>query len=145
MPGSIITVAGVTSDTVGGLKESLARTRKHYQEVGDALLNISGIGTEAGVPVDKDDPRPPYAHQHFPRMVYHAEKGELTVQGDKELTEAKKAGYRLEPYPKLQIAVADAATEKKAQSDIITRMEGMLRAQAEQIEKLTAQITGRGV
>src|SRR3954468_24126991 len=69
-------VAGMQgNDGMGGLVESVSKFCKHHKEVGEALLNISGIETPTGGPVDKDEPRPAYQRQEFPKMVYHAEKG----------------------------------------------------------------------
>lgn len=142
MSGANVTVAGLmTNDGMGGLKESVAKFRAHHKEVGDALLNISGIDTLTGEPTDKDEPRPAYQRQEFPKMVYHAEKGELIVEdvddvgGKMGLRSALKAGYRREPYPKPIVVVNDPATEKKALMDHNQQLQGQITSQNDVIER----------
>jgi hypothetical protein len=110
---AIVQVMGA-EQTAGGLKESMAKFRKHHAEEGDQLLNVSGIGTVTGERVDKDDPRMPYVKQSFPKMIYHPEKGELTVYDEAELKAHLAKGYRTEPYPKAQVALEDPKAEKAA-------------------------------
>lgn len=99
-----------------GLAESLAKFRKHHAEVGDALLNLSGIGTPTGKPVSEDEPRQPYRREDpvndWPKMTYHS-NGEQVVAYDRdELKDLKARGYRLEPYPVLRVGVEDPRAEK---------------------------------
>ncbi len=129
-----ITVAGMPRE-MGGLKESTAAHRKHWKEVGDALLNISGIGTADGKPVDKDEPRIAYKHQSFPRMVYHAENGELVVENDTELTEALRQKYREAPYIKPQVMVEDPRIEKQRLQDSLKTKDGQINTLADKLTK----------
>lgn len=100
-----VTVTGIQKE-MGGLKESQIQFRKHQAEVGDALLNVAEGR-------DKDDPRPAYKHQEFPKMIYHPEKGTVIVKDEIELDEYLRAdGWRLEPYLKPQVALEDPKTEK---------------------------------
>ena len=133
----IVSVSPMPRDnTGGGLKESLLKFRKHHSDVADALLNITGIGTPTGEPVEKDEDRIPYQHQEFPRMVYHVDGRELVVENDKELASAMKGGFRKEAYPKVRVVVADAATEKKAQQDTNLDMQARIRGLMDEIERL---------
>lgn len=135
-----VTVAGLSDAGMGGLKESLARFHKHHQEVGAALLNISGIGTATGEPVDKDEPRPAYEHQPWPRMVYHQDGREVIVNGRGELADSVKRGFREEPYVKAKVAVGDPAAEKQALIERNTELEGKLNAQNDMLSKLMARL-----
>ncbi len=110
-----VTVMGVADRPMGGLKESLSVFTRHHAEVAGALLNISGIGTPDGEPLDKDDPRPQYnPDQHrWPTAMHHAD-GRVEQAQDKEAVAGlTKLGFRREPYRVPQVAVADPATEKK--------------------------------
>lgn len=138
MPANI-NVIGEVKD-MGGLKESIAEFRKHHDEVAQALLNISGIGTEKGRVVDKNEPRPEYEHQDYPRMVYHPVKGEEIALYEKHEAQLVKAGYRREPYPKPQVAVADPATEKKLLLDQNQELRGQISILTESFQQLQAQL-----
>jgi len=133
-------VAGLQNDGMGGLKESTAKFRKHHKDVGDALLNISGVDTVSGGPVDKDEPRPTYHRQEFPKMIYHAEKGEYIVGDKAELDEYLADGWRKEPYSKPKVVVLDPAVEKKAVMDENARRRGQLATQGDILEKLAARL-----
>ena len=136
-----VTVAGLmTNEGMGGLKESIAKFRKHHQEVGDALLNISGVGTGPGGAVDKDEARPVYQRQEFPKMIYHAEKGEHIVFDAAELAEHLDAGWRREPYPKAKVAVLDPASEKKALMDTNSQLQGQITLQNDLLAKMAARL-----
>lgn len=137
MPDTV-SVMGQADRPMGGLTESLAKFRKHHAEVGDALLNLSGIGTAAGQPVDKDEPRPDYVHREYPKLIYHADGREQMAADDKELKAAQKAGFRAEPYPKVQIALGDPKAEKKALEEKIAQLEGMIRTLADKQERSDA-------
>lgn len=109
-----VQVLGGVNDGMGGLEESRAVFKKHSREVGDALLNLSGIGTMTGEPAKKDDERPGYDPRgnEFPAMIYHPEKGEEIVNTRAELDQMLKMGWREEPYIKPQVALEDPKTEK---------------------------------
>ncbi len=136
-----VSVAGIQKDGMGGLKESIGAFRKHHQEVGDALLNISGIGTATGDSVDKDEPRPEYKHQNFPRMLYHASRGERMVDDAEEQRIAIEEGYRKDHYLKPQVAVNDPQVEKKELLDRNRELGGQVTILSEVIEKLEARLT----
>lgn len=118
----IVTVTGMTGARDTGLKESLVKFRAHWREMGDALLNISGIGTATGLPVNKDEDRIPYEHQPWPRLMYHADSREVLVADEKQVAAAVRDGFRKDPYARPQIAIADAATEKSVRWIRIQRL-----------------------
>ncbi len=140
-----VLVSGRTKEP-GGLKESIAKFSKHQAEVGAALLNISGIGLPADDHLtypegrDENDPRPAYdpkdPKNRWPCMVYHAEKGELTVNGPKELKEAYAKDYRDDPYPKPQIEVLAPEIEKKRLKDENDQLRGQMARLEDQQNKL---------
>jgi hypothetical protein len=125
---------------MGGLRESVGTFRKHHREVADALLNLSGVDTPTGGPVDKDEIRQPYVHQDWPMMVYHANGDERIVRNKQELKEALDENFRKDPYPRPQIAVLDPATEKKMVQDENRELRAQLARQAETQEKLLARL-----
>ncbi len=134
-----ISVIGV-QEGMGGLKESISKFRKHHGEVGDALMNISGLGTVTGDPVDKDEPRPAYHHAEWPMMIYHADGRERVVQDHREYEEWRGKGFRDDPYPKPQVAVLDPATEKKALMETNRQLQGQVTTQQDLIDRLSARL-----
>ncbi len=48
-------------------------------------------------------------------------------------------------YPKPQVMVADAATEKKKQMDVNTTLEAQIRALTDELQKMKAERAGQGV
>lgn len=136
MPAQI-TVIGMQREA-GGLKESIGAFRKHHGEVATALLNISGIGTITGDPVDKDDPRMPYEYQEWPRMVYHGDGREVVVVDQDEFAEHIAVGFRAKPYPKPQVVVGNPAEEKKLLIDQLADRDAKLAKQNEMLLELLA-------
>lgn len=118
---------------MGGLQESVVAFRKHHKEVGDALLNV----TEGK---DKDEDRPAYVRQPFPKMIYHPEKGELIVENDADLKLALKGGYRLEPYPKPQVALEDPKVEKLALEAKLKQKDGEIASLADLVQRLSSRL-----
>jgi len=135
-----ITVLGAETQ-MGGLTESLARFRKHHIEVGDALLNISGVGTVTGEPVDKDTPRPPQKLQAYPKALHHSNGSAIVVEDPKREKEAKALGFRDEPYPPVRVVTSTPALDKKELLDRNTALQSQLTQQADLLEKLQAQLT----
>lgn len=135
-----VSVAGMVTDGMGGLRESQAAFRKHHKEVGDALLNISGLDTPTGGPVDKDEARQPYIRQEWPKMIYHADGRELIVHDDTERQDHFKRGFRNDPYIKPKVAVNDPATEKKALMDTNTQLQAQLTQQNELILRMAERL-----
>ena len=134
-------MGGITNE--GGLKAAQAIQRRHNAEVADALLNISGVGTANGQPVHKDDARPAYQHQQFPKMLYRplpGEEGEKIVLHQKEMDESLQSGWQEEPYPRVQIAVLDPATEKAAMKAHNDQLAAQLIQQNEAIQKMMARL-----
>lgn len=121
-----VTVIGVQKDG-GGLKRAMAEIIKHNKSVADALLNVSGIGTATGEPVDEDDPREAYDPKadknQWPKMLYHPDGRQVLSFNFIEVKDAQAKGFRLEPYIKPQVAVLDPATEKKMLLDRLNQME----------------------
>lgn len=134
----VTVMGGVTAE--GGLKEAIAVQRRHNALVADSLLNISGVGTVTGAPVHKDDPRPVYVHQEYPKMLYKPTDEKVVLHEQEEL-DAVSAGWREKPYPKVQIAVLDPATEKKALLDTNNQLQAQMIRMQEQMDKMTAALT----
>lgn len=135
-----VSVAGMVTEGMGGLRESQAAFRKHHQEVGGALLNISGIDTATGGPVDKDETRPVYTYQAWPKMVYHADGRELKVNTEAEQQDAIRRGFRNEPYIKPRIAVNDPAAEKKALMDTNLQLQAQLTSTNDVLAKMAVRL-----
>ncbi len=138
---SVAVMGGVATEF--GLKTAQTVQRKHNQDVAEKLLNISGIGTQGGQPVHMDDPRPAYAHQQFPKMLYKpdpGEKGEKIVLTQTEMAVAIQDGWREEPYPRVQIAVLDPASEKKALLDTNNQLQSQLIKMQEQMNQMAEQM-----
>lgn len=140
MSGANVSVIGAINEGTGGLKESQSAFRKHHHDVGDALLNISGIGTATGEAVDKDEPRPAYEHQDYPKMLFHANGSEKVVRNEKEHKAAEKLDFRTVPYPKAQVHVGDPQAEKKELLDRNRDLEGKISILTENFEKQQAQL-----
>ncbi len=139
MAGANVTVSGMPRE-MGGLKESVTAFRKHWKDVGDALLNVSGIDTATGQPTDKDEPRMAYEYQPFPKMVFHAEHGELTVENQTELDEALTQKYRLEPYVKPQVHMGDPKAEKVALQKELKEKDGQITALGDALQKALSRL-----
>lgn len=143
-----VMVMGIQEDNVHGLDESLAEFRKHHADVGDKLLNISQVGRRPdGPPLKLNDPRPPLVHTDWPYMLYKPGEDEpRTVHNAAEMQEARLAGWRDEPVIKPQVAVLDAATEKKMLLDANKAQQAQITLQSEMIERQNAlmqQMTNR--
>ncbi len=132
-----IQVSGLMNDGMGGLKESLSKFRKHHKEVGDALLNVSGVGTATGGPVDKDEPRPEYrpADHPWPKMLYHAEGKEALAFADDEVEDLIRQGYRSTPYVKPRVAMLDPRAEKVEMLRKNAELQGQVTSQADLLQK----------
>lgn len=117
----------------GGFKAAMKEHREHNAKQAAQLLQLADG-------LDHDDERGPYVYQGFPKMLYKpdpGEKGEKVVMNPDQMAVAIQDGWREEPYPRLQIAVHDPATEKKALVDQNNQMAAQLVLQAEVIQKLT--------
>lgn len=134
-----VQVMGGVNRGMGGNKESLSAFRKNTADVSDALLNIAGIGTLNGQRADKDDPRPVYAHEEFPMMVYKPNQ-EAIVTDRKDLEEHMGRGWRKEPYIKAQVETLPPAEEKKLLMDQISKLEAERTAQTDLITKQGAML-----
>ena len=140
-----VQVMGIPRD-MPGLKGSLATFTKHHIEVGDALLNIAGVGTKDGKMADVEEPRPRYVHQDFPKMLYHADGREEIVDGPDAMKEIEAKGFRTLPYPKPQVAIEDPKVEKqrliddaaKARADLAKSTE-IMQAMMARLEALEAE------
>ncbi len=139
-----VTVSGIVSKEMGGLKESLGAFRRNVHEDADAILNITGIATPTGQPVDKDDPRMPYVMQPYPKMVYHADGREVVVDDERELKMFQGQGFRTMPYIKPQIQVLDPATEKKELLDTNRQLQTQITLQNERLAKLEELLAKKG-
>ena len=134
-----VTVSGMPRE-MGGLKESITAFRKHHTEVGDALLNISGVSTVTGQPMDKDDPRMPYVHQEWPKMVYHADGREEVCVTPEDFHALRPKGFRMEPYPKAQVAMQDPKTEKVMLQKELKEKDGQIATLTDTLARLSARV-----
>ena len=135
MAGANVQVTGIQR-TMGGLKESMTAFRKHHAEVADALLNISGVGTDGGQMVDKDEARKPYEHKEWPRMAYHADGREEVCVTPADFNALRPKGFRMEPYPKVQVALADPKSEKAELQRQLAEKDGKIATLAERMDRL---------
>jgi hypothetical protein len=103
-------------------------------------MNISGVNTPGGVPVDKDEDRMPYTYQPWPCMLFHHTKGESLAFSEDERQELLRSGYRAEPYPKAQVAIHDPATEKKQLLDSLQKKDGEIAQLGDVLAKALARL-----
>jgi hypothetical protein len=144
---------GITGETDGFGDSKEAFLNAHHSN-SNALLNLAD-GKKKNAPRPVHDPEHP--DNQWPKMVYHPEKGNLTVgtnlkglsgvlrkeaekNNETALANAVKSGYRSDPYLKPQIAVLDPATEKAALQAKNQELEGKLVAQADQLARLQAAV-----
>jgi len=148
-----VEVIGVPGES-NGYGDSMDAFRNSHRDNSRIILNLAA-GRK------KNDPPIPYNSAHpdnaWPKMVYHAERGEKTIgtnlaglsAGAKASTErdnkaalaqSVKDGYRSEPYPKPQIAVLDPAIEKAQLKAKNEALEGMIVSQADDLAKLRASV-----
>lgn len=120
----------------GGFKAAMKDHREHWDKQGKQLLQLAeGL--------DHNEPRAPYEHQGFPKMLYKpdpGEKGEKVVLSALEMSVAIQDGWREEPYPRVQIAVLDPATEKANLMDTNNRLQAQLVLQNEAIQLMQEQM-----
>lgn len=120
----------------GGFPKAMKEHREHNQKQGAELLQLADG-------LDHNELRLPYVHQAFPTMLYKpdpGEKGEKVVKDATEKAIALQNGWREEPYPRVQIAVLDPATEKANLMDTNNRLQAQLVVQNESIQKMQAQM-----
>ena len=122
----------------GGLEESLAKFRMHHKEVGDALLNLSGVGTIDGHSAKLFDPRPVYNPKDnpFPRMLHHADGRQIIVKNEAEEVAQRPLGFRRDPYARVQVAMADPQEEKARLMRENAELKGQMTTLQERMEKL---------
>lgn len=152
-----VDVLGIAGE-VDGYGDSMEAFRTAHASTANQLLNLAE-GKKKNAPRAAYDPDHP--DNQWPIMVYHPEKGELTVgksvvglDGNRrrEVTVANqkaldqaltKDGYRKEPYLKPQIAVHDPAVEKAALQARIQEQDGKIVALSDLVQKLIAS-QGKG-
>ena len=119
----------------GGFKQAHKEHRLHNAKQGDELLQVSeGL--------DHNEPRAPYLHQSFPTMLYKpdpGEKGQKVVMNATEKSVALQDGWRDEPYPVVQVAVLDPATEKKNLMDTNNQLQAQIVVQQETLNRMAAE------
>ncbi len=150
-----VEVLGVANE-IDGHGDSMEAFRSANDQNANHLLNV----TEGK---KKNTPRPLYNPNHpdnqWPKMRYHAEKGQLTIgkstkgvddarqkaqivkDNEAALKAAEAEGWRSEPYQKPQIAVLDPAVEKVRQQQEMTELRGQLVAMQDMVAKLLAKKT----
>jgi hypothetical protein len=119
----------------GGLKSAMKEHRLHNAKQADELLQLTDG-------LDYNDPRAPYVPQDYPKMLFKpdpGEKGEKVVLTADEEAVAKQDGWRLEPYPRVQVVVLDPAQEKANLLDTNNRLQAQLVLQQEAMEKQQAE------
>ncbi len=120
----------------GGFKASMKEHREHWRKQGDELLQVAeGL--------DHNEPRAPYVHQGFPKMLYQpirGEKGEKIVLNEREMAVAIEDGWREEPYEFPAIVVLDPQTEKKHLMEKLQAAESQNIQLAEMMTKLAARL-----
>ncbi len=120
----------------GGLKKAFKEHRDHNAKQGDELLQLADG-------LDHTEPRLPYVHQAYPKMLFKpdpGEKGQKIVMSATEEAVAKQDGWREEPYPQVNIQVLDAATEKANLIDTNNRLQSQIIQQADEIKAVQEQM-----
>ena len=120
----------------GGLKSAMKEHRLHNQKQADELLQLTDG-------LDYNDPRAPYVPQDYPKMLFKpdpGEKGEKVVLTAEEEAVAKQDGWRLEPYPRVQVAVLDPAQEKAEIMLKNSQLQSQLIQQGELLQKMAARL-----
>lgn len=152
-----VEVLGVQGE-VDGYGDSMGAFRNANDSNSKVLLNIA----DGKVGKNRHDPRPPHDHNHpdnqWPVWMHSPGGDKLfgkSVKGiddprvrqrviaanEAAVEEAKKTGFRMEPYPKPQIAVLDPAAEKAAQEAKTRDLEAKLVAAHDLINKFTERLT----
>src|SRR6185312_4284604 len=120
----------------GGFKQAMKEHRQHWQKQGDELLQVAeGL--------DHNEPRAPYQHQGFPKMLYQpirGEKGEKVVMSAQEMAVAIEDGWREEPYEFPSVVVLDPQTEKKILLDKLQQSEAERIQAAELMKEMAARL-----
>lgn len=149
-----VEVIGVGGE-VNGHGDSIEAFRTANEQNARALLNVAE-GKH------KNTPRPAYDSRHadnqWPKMRYHAEKGEVVIgknlkgiedrgmrariekENQESLAAAEKQGWRAEPYTKPQIAVLDPATEKMELKRKLDEQQGQITALNDLLQKALAKL-----
>jgi hypothetical protein len=139
---------------INGYGDAMDAFRSSHEQNSRALINLAA-GRKKNAVIPPFDPQHP--DNQWPVMVYHAEKGELTVgknllglvgivrqdaekTNKAELNAALKAGYRTEPYKKPQVVVLDPAVEKAAILAKQNELQGIIVAQNDVNQKLMARL-----
>jgi hypothetical protein len=143
-----------------GYAENMMQFRQSHEQNTAGLLNVSE-GKKVGAPRAPYDPNHP--DNQWPVMVHHPVKGELTVgenllgmpnmterdkkarqfriqENEKALSAALGSGYRREPYAKPIIAMMDPVTEKANLAKDLAEKDGLIKAQNDQLAKLSARL-----
>jgi hypothetical protein len=140
----MVSVRGVDYDNEGdGLAGLLAVHFEAARKNGEVILNLNdaAIARASGLKgPKKNDPRPPYVHQPFPKDLHHADGRTRTVASAAEQKTAIGEAFREQPYPVVRVAPADPAAEKAARIAKDAETEGKIASQNELILKLSAQV-----
>lgn len=141
---------------IDGHEKSMGQLRSSHAQNTAGLLNHAE-GRKVDAPRPQYDPK--HAHNAWPKAVYHPAKGTLVIgkslKGitdkrlydqtaeenqqalDKALSNDQwSGGYRMEPYPKPQIAVHDAAVEKQQMLDRQKEQDGKITMLTDLVSKL---------
>jgi hypothetical protein len=138
-----VTVIGIEDGNLDGLAASLSATFDAHVKNGAQLMNLEDARKarlDGGVGPKKNDPRPPYVHQAYPKAMHHADGRVIAVADPKEQAEAEKKNFREESYPVVRVAPADPAAEKAARIAQDAETAGKIASQNDLIQKLSAQV-----
>jgi hypothetical protein len=140
-----VQVMGVAGRDMPGLKAAMKAFQTANKENSDALLNVidgaNGLkGPDGREALTENDPRPPYRHSEFPKMVYHAKFGERIVDGEDDLVTAQSEGYRLQPYQVVKAAVSDPGVEKANLKRELAEKDGQIATLGSEMADLKQQV-----
>ncbi len=138
-----VSVIGTDYDNLDGLQTALDSTFKTHRENAVQIMNVHDAvqARKAGLRgPKKQDPRPAYVYQPFPKHTYHADGRELVCADPAALDAAKERGFREEPYPVARVAVGDPKAEKAALEAKLRESDGKLAVQNELLLKLTERL-----
>lgn len=142
---------------VDGYGDSMQAFRSANENNAKVLLNLA----EGKTGKNRHEPRPVHDHAHpdnqWPVLMYSPTgdrlvgkslkgiddtitRGAITKANKEAAEQAKKDGFRMEPYVKPQIAVLDPAVEKAALQAKINELQGALVSAADSQDKLDKRL-----
>lgn len=138
-----VQVLGIDYENMDGMASTLAATFKTARENGDILLNLADAAAarkDGRVGPKKNDPRPRYVHQPYPKAAHHPDGRTIAVESPAERDAAHERGFRDAPYPVVRAAVGDPRAEKAAREILDAETRGKIASQNDLILKLSEQV-----